>query len=240
MATTFIKDAVKVFIARENTVSDAHNGAYTDQDGSALVEAAVVTLAGSSAANMVLYEIPHVTGVSIGSFGKEFDTYQSLGDAFDHDIEVKESGSGSCDFIMKEDTAAANWDHLQLKALAYYFPNGWNEIDDGVANTPRFNPTRDVQTTRADDSRGYALIVQQEIASNKFMFWCFDNCKIGCSISFASRQASRGTLSWEDARYVSFDTHTAGITSGSDDHHDDGTYAKGWHSASPSAKPDLA
>ena len=237
MATTFIKDAVKVFIARENTVSDGHNGAYTNEDGSALVEAAVIQLAEASDTNMLLHEIEHVTGVSIGSFGKEFDTYQSLGDAFDHDIDIKETGSGSCDFIIKEDTSAANWDHLQLKALAYYFPNGWNEIDDAVANTPRFNPTRDVQTTRANDSRGYAIIVQQQISSSSYMFWCFDNCKISCSISFASKQASRGTLSWEDARYVSFDTHSAAI-SATDDHNDG--YAKGWHSAPTSAKPDTA
>jgi len=238
MATTFIKDAVKVFIARENTISDAHNGAYTKQDGSALVEQAVIKLATASVDEMFLLEIPHITGVSIGSFGKEFDTYQSLGDAFDHDIDIKESGSGSCDFIMKEDTTTTNWDHLMLKALAYYFPNGWNEIDDGVANTPRFNPTRDVQTTRATDSRGYAIIVQQQIASDNFLFWCFDNCKINCSVSFASKQATRGSFSWEDARYVSFDTHSSAITSGSDDHNDG--YAKGWHTASTAAKPDTA
>jgi len=238
MATTFIKDAVKVFIARENTISDSHAGNYVAQDGSALVEQAVIKLAGASIDEMFLYEIEHVTGVSIGSFGKEFDTYQNLGDAFDHDIDIKETGSGSCDFIIKEDTTTTNWDHLMLKALAYYFPNGWNEIDDGDANTPRFNPTRDVQTTRATDSRGYAIIVQQQISSSSYLFWCFDNCKINCSISFASRQASRGTLSWEDARYVSFDTHSAAISSGTDDHNDG--YAKGWHTASTAAKPDTA
>ena len=237
MATTFIKDAVKVFIARENTITDAHNGDYTDQDGSSLAENAVIKLAGASTVGMLLNEIPHVTGVSIGSMGLEFDTYQTLGDAFDHDIQIKETGSGSCDFVIKEDTTAANWDHLQLKALAYYFPNGWNRIDPDVANTPLFDPTRDVQTTRAKDSRGYAIIVQQEISSSQYIFWCFDNCKISCSVSFASRQASRGTLSWEDARYISFDTNSAAIAATDD--HDDGE-AKGW-SASPTAtKPDTA
>ena len=34
--------------------------------------------------------------------------------------------------------------------------------------------------------------------------WVFHNVKIGCSISFANKQASRGTLTWEDARFVQF------------------------------------
>ena len=238
MATTFIKDAVKVFIARENTIDSTHAGAYTNQDGSTIaIEAGKKLSGGSGVTDMLLFEIPHITGVSIGSFGLEFDTYQSLADAFDHDINIKETGSGSCDFIIKEDTTTTNFDHLMLKALAYYFPNGWNEIDDGVANTPRFNPTRDVRTTRADDSRGYAIIVQQQVTSSNFLFWCFDNCKIGCSISFANRQASRGTFTWDDARYVSFDTHSSAILATSD--HNEG-YAKGWHTDSLSAKSDTA
>ena len=93
--TTFLKGAVKVFIARENVINDAFGGTYE----SALAQDANQIWA--SDANREFYQIPGVTGVSIGGFGQEFDTFQTLNDAFDHDIEIKEMGSGSCDFIME-------------------------------------------------------------------------------------------------------------------------------------------
>ena len=64
MATTFIKDAVKVFIARENTVSDGHNGAYTNEDGSALVEAAVIRPSSSTVIAGIAVELPYVFAVT--------------------------------------------------------------------------------------------------------------------------------------------------------------------------------
>ena len=238
MATTFIKDAVKVFIARENTTNDAFSGNYTHLDPSdsaiahVLADEAVIEF-GASTTDLLLKEITNVTGVSLSGFGKEFDTYQTVGDDFDHDIEIKDTGGGSCDFIVKSDTDGTAFDHLQLAALAYYYPNGWNTINSSPANTASFDPSIDTAVTRDTDQTGYAIIVQQQIASDSFIFWCFDNCKISCSISFASRQASRGTLTWENARYVSFDSFNSAILTTSD-HNDD--YPKGWHSASAGAK----
>jgi hypothetical protein len=230
--TTFIKGAVKVFIARENVVNADYSGDYaTEADGSVLAEAAVRAIAsstGGDSATRVLFPIPGVTGVSIGGFGQEFDTYQTLNDAFDHDIEIKNTGSGSCDFIMEYDrtTGAAGIAHEELKALAYYWPNGWNE-EVGTTNVPHFNPTADTAVTRAADARGYCIIVQQAVGNGDNLYWCFDNCKIGCSISFANRQASRGTLTWDDARYVSFDESADELDPGVDVHSD--THAKGFN-----------
>ena len=129
---TFIKDAVKVYIARENAMI---MGSLSPDDG-VLSDLAVYQLSVDGIGDSTLgtkrrfYEIENITGVSIGNYGKEFDTYQSLADPYDHDIEIKLSGSGSCDFIMKQSEAHtgtdADWDHMLLKGLAYEFPNGWN------------------------------------------------------------------------------------------------------------------
>ena len=220
---TFLKGAVKVFIARENKVNDAYNGTYESslaQDANQLWP---------SDANREFFQIPGVTGVSIGGFGQEFDTFQTLNDAFDHDIEIKEMGSGSCDFIMEYGrTSSAGQIALEeLKAMAYYYPNGWNEEVSNVAN---FDPTEDNHVTRATDDRGYAIVIEQLTGDGtNSLYWCFDNCKIGCSISFANRQASRATLTWDDARYVSFDEGADdGITPGASGTQHSDTSAKGF------------
>ena len=235
---TFLKGAVEVFIARENAVGATYTSTAANHDSSALLEAAVRALAGStggSSATRVLFKIPGVTGVSIGSFGNEFDTYQTVDNAFDHDIEIKNTGSGSCDFVFEygRTTGAAGIAHEELKALAYYLPNGWNEANP--SESPFFNAAKDMSTARGsgvgtgtvtdgvaktDDQRGYCIIVAQAVGDGNNLYWCFDNCKISCSVSFASKQASRGTLTWDDARYVSFDEHADELVAGTDVHND--------------------
>ena len=214
---TYLKGAVKVFLARENVVNNAYGGTYE----SSLAQDANQIWAGD--ANREFVQIPGVTGVTINNFGQEFDTFQVLNDAFDHDIEIKESGSGSCDFVMDyaRSTGSTGFATEELKALAYYYPNGWNEAAI-VSNVAGFDPTDDFNVTRATDDRGYAIVIEQKTGDGtNSLYWCFDNCKIGCSISFASKQASRGTFTWDDARYVSFDESTDdGITSGTTQHSD--------------------
>ena len=217
---TFIKDAVKVFIARENVVDmssgfTATNSVLGDLGASRLSKtpsSAGGVTGGSLAAVRTYYEISNITGVSVGNYGKEFDTYQSLGDPYDHDIEIKLTGSGSCDFIMKEQAAHTtsndDWDHMLLKGLAYDYPNGWNTKS---SNDALFDPTLDVDVPAvftsgvpATDARGYAVVVQQKISTSSYLFWVFHNVKIGCTISFANRQASRGSFTWDDARFTQF------------------------------------
>ena len=234
---TFIKDGVYVYIARENTVSDAHTGT-TGKMLSTLARSAILGLGNnngsggtSTNANQIYQQIEDVTGVSIGSYGQEYDTFQNLQDAFDHDIEIKAMGSGSCDFIMKSGNNVTYnlLDHRELKAMAAVFPNGWNKVSADVANTAEFDPSLDTATAMADDERGYAILVRQSYGTDN-LYWCFHNCKISCSISFANRQASRGTLSWEDARYVTFDTHATEVAIGNS-FHNSGVKAVGWHTS---------
>ena len=216
---TFIKDAVKVFIARENAI-DMSSFSPT---GGVLSDLAIYQMSvdgiGASTLGALrrFYEIENITGVSIGNYGKENDTYQTLADPYDHDIEIKLTGSGSCDFIMKQSEAHtgtdADWDHMLLKGLAYDWPNGWN---DKVSNEPVWDPTDDNDVPNSftggtgtdalppTDERGYLVVVEQKIASSNFLHWGFHNVKIGCSISFANRQASRGSFTWDDARFVQF------------------------------------
>jgi len=227
---TFIKDAVKVYIARENAIDmssfSVTSGVLSDLGASRLSSTAgsVGGLTGGSlGTSRTYYPVDNVTGVSIGSYGKEYDTYQSLADPYDHDIEIKMTGSGSADFIMKETSAHTgsndDWDHMLLKGLAYDLPNGWNSTD---SNNPLWDPTddNDVPTsftsgTPATDERGYAIVVEQKISASSYLMWVFHNVKIGCSISFANKQASRGTLTWEDARFVQFFNMANAVNSGS-------------------------
>jgi len=45
------------------------------------------------------HDVSHLTGVSIGTMAKVYDTFQTLADPFDHDIEITEEASGSFDFV---------------------------------------------------------------------------------------------------------------------------------------------
>lgn len=84
---TFLKDGVYVYIARENALNDAFSGT-TGKHLSTLTKTGVQAL-GASTANQVYQQIEDVTGVSIGGYGLEYDTFQTLADNFDHDIEIK-------------------------------------------------------------------------------------------------------------------------------------------------------
>ena len=45
------------------------------------------------------HDVSHLTGVSLSGMNKVFDTFQTLKDPFDHDIEITEEASGSFDFV---------------------------------------------------------------------------------------------------------------------------------------------
>lgn len=222
---TFLKDGVYVYIARENVLSDAFNGT-TGKHLSTLTKTGVQAL-GASTGDQKYQQVEDVTGVSIGGYGQEYDTFQTLADAFDHDIEIKQMGSGSCDFIVKSGNNVSNnaLDHLEIKALAKDFPNGYNAVTSNIA---AFDPALDTKNTMVDDDRGYAILVRQVYGGDN-LYWCFHNCKISCSISFANRQATRGTLSWEDARYVTFDTSATELVVGT--HHNSGVAAVGFNTS---------
>ena len=52
------------------------------------------------------HDVSHLTGVSIGGMNKVFDTFQTLKDPFDHDIEISDEASGSFDFVASHKSGA--------------------------------------------------------------------------------------------------------------------------------------
>ena len=48
------------------------------------------------------HDVSHLTGVSLGTMGITMDTFQTLKDPFDHDIEIEEEASGSFDFVASD------------------------------------------------------------------------------------------------------------------------------------------
>jgi len=72
------------------------------------------------------HDVSHLTGVSIGTMGKVFDTYQTLHDAFDHDIEITEEASGSFDFIA-DDAASGDQRFKEIMAMT----TGFSDLADG-------------------------------------------------------------------------------------------------------------
>jgi len=52
------------------------------------------------------HDVSHLTGVSMGSMSKVFDTFQTLKDPFDHDIEISDEASGSFDFVASSKVGA--------------------------------------------------------------------------------------------------------------------------------------
>ena len=65
------------------------------------------------------HDVSHLTGVSIGSMGKIYDTYQTLNDPYDHDIEITEEASGSFDFIASDNTGDQRFKEIMNLVLGY-------------------------------------------------------------------------------------------------------------------------
>ena len=76
------------------------------------------------------HDVSHLTGVSIGSMGKVFDTFQTLADPYDHDIEIMEEASGSFDFIASDVTGGDN----KFKE-AFALTTGYWDLQDDDAST---------------------------------------------------------------------------------------------------------
>ena len=66
------------------------------------------------------HDVSHLTGCSIGSMGKVFDTFQTLSDPFDHDIEITEEASGSFDIIADDaDSGAQKFKEMMQLPFGY-------------------------------------------------------------------------------------------------------------------------
>ena len=151
--------------------------------------------------------ITHKASASIDTFGPTYDTYQSLEDDFDHDIEIRATGSGSMEFVPNYNTdGVGTIPYHRLIYAGTYYPNGFT-IDAG--SDLYYKPEDDTATTKATDMRGYAVVVEQHITGTTWYMWTFHNAKISCSPAFGPQKATRATLSWEDARYIDFEIDTS-------------------------------
>ena len=72
------------------------------------------------------HDVTHLTGMSLGSMGKVFDTYQTLADPFDHDIEIVDEASGSFDTIAS-DTGIGEQKFKEMMTLV----TGFVDLADG-------------------------------------------------------------------------------------------------------------
>ena len=205
MTKEFLKGAWKAGIVSE--LDDAASSGH-DLDGGTIAWA--ITNMGTDGGTNSLVDgtatgtyavITEKGSATIDDFGPMYDTYQALEDDFDHDIEIRKRGGGSIEFVASHDGASATAVPLiYLIYAATHFPNGFTNIDTNVAF---YNAAYDVEVTKAADHRGYAIILEQQVSASVFYQWIFHNAKIGCSISPGPQKATRATLTWEDARYIS-------------------------------------
>ena len=72
------------------------------------------------------HDVSHLTGASIGTVGKIWDTYQTLNDPFDHDIEITDEASGSFDFIA-DDADSGEQKFKEIMAMT----KGFSDLVDG-------------------------------------------------------------------------------------------------------------
>jgi len=72
------------------------------------------------------HDVSHLTGASIGTVGKIWDTYQTLSDPFDHDIEITDEASGSFDFVA-DDAASGEQRFKEIMAMT----KGFSDLADG-------------------------------------------------------------------------------------------------------------
>jgi len=87
------------------------------------------------------HDVSHLTGVSIGNMGIMMDSYQSIKDPFDHDIEIEKETSGSFDFVAS-DVAGADSKFKEIFNLV----RGYQDLGDGSdGGTLATGDTSDIQ-----------------------------------------------------------------------------------------------
>ena len=92
------------------------------------------------------HDVSHLTGVSIGTMGITMDTFQTLKDPFDHDIEIEEEASGSFDFVAS-DVASGEQKFKEIFNLV----RGYQDLDITTdVTTDSITPT-DVDFVASDE-----------------------------------------------------------------------------------------
>jgi len=74
------------------------------------------------------HDVSHITGVSIGGLNKIFDTFQTVKDPYDHDIEITEEASGSFDIVADiKPTKGGSQKFREMMQMV----NGYVDLADG-------------------------------------------------------------------------------------------------------------
>jgi hypothetical protein len=206
MTKEFLKGAWKAGIVLE---MDTAASSGFDLDGSTVAWG--VTNFGTDGGSNALVDNVDATyaiitekgSASVDEFGPVYDTYQALEDDYDHEIEIRKRGGGSIEFVPNHgDGASGSVPFIYLLYAAIHFPNGMTNV---VSNVGYYNPAFDTAITKATDLRGYAVVLEQFVSTGVYYTWTFHNAKISCSVTPGAQKATRATLTWEDARYISID-----------------------------------
>ena len=191
MASSYVIEAAKVGIVLEND-SASHTGTNTTGVG-ALYDTADQTY------GVVSFK----TDVTIETAEYEQESFQVVDDHFDHYINLRYNGAGSCTSKAIDDTTAANLDAYNLIYAGIHLPNGSDTAAGATDLT--WNGTLDIYGgTMASDVRGYAVVVEQKVGAGIYWQWTFHNCKIKVTPSRSPKQGMTVTLRWDDARLVGF------------------------------------
>ena len=95
------------------------------------------------------HDVSHLTGVSIGAMGKVFDTYQTLHDPYDHDIEITNEASGSFDLVASDKNAEQRFKEMMNLVLGYQDLDMTTDVTtDSITHTDvNFDATEEVTYT---------------------------------------------------------------------------------------------
>jgi hypothetical protein len=199
MATSFIVSAAKIGIVLEQntqTLSGTHISAV-----GALYDAA---------SDPTYAVISFNTDVAIETFGYEHETFQTNEDHYDHYVDLRYTGAGSITSVAIDDTGSG-LDAYNVLYAATHFPNG--DCNSTTGNDLAWDPVGDTNGgSKANDLRGYGIIIEKQVSASVFYWWIFHNARIEATPSFAPKQATRLNLRWMDARIVDVSTSASTFT----------------------------
>jgi len=190
-------------LTKSFVVGSAKVGMAMENYGATFVGANLTGVGSLHEASLTYAVVSWDTDVTIDSFGYEHETIQVNDDHYDHFIDLRYNGSGSLTAKAIDDTTASGLDAYNLFYAATHLPNGCVEANAAVDLT--WNPVLDTNAgTQTSDVRGYAVIVEKQVASGIFYQWIFHNCKIEATPGFSPKTATTVNLSWSDARTIEF------------------------------------
>jgi hypothetical protein len=189
--STFVVQGAKLGMVLENDGA-SHTGANTTGVGSLYDNA-----------DQTYVILAHKTDVTIDTAEYEQESFQTVDDHYDHYINLRYNGAGSCTFKAMDDSDDPGDMAFNVLYAALHLPNGSDTPAGAVDLT--WNGALDTNAgTQTTDLRGYAVAVEQQVSASRFLVWTFHNCRIKATPARSPKQAMTVNLSWSDARTVEF------------------------------------